>query len=159
MHDGSHQGGGSSACRHGVHQMLGVACSAGCDDRDGHGIAYHTGEREFVAVTGAVGVDGVDAQLARTQFLALPGPGDGVHAHVLAAAVYDYLVAGGADLAHGHLLHVHAHHDVFPSSATSAILVPTKPATTPTARAINIIECPDGSTYLIGLLLQYAYKL
>ena len=111
MHDGSDERRRGAALAHGIVHMFGRARAAGSDDRDGHGVHDGPGQGQFVAVTGAVGVDGVDAELARAQFLALARPFDGVDAHATAAALDDDLVAGGDALAHGHAQHVHAHHD------------------------------------------------
>lgn len=74
------------------------------------GVGDETGEGQFIAVQGAVGVDGIDAQFARAQFLATPRPGQGVQPGGLAAAVDDDFIARRLGGGGGHPAHVHTHH-------------------------------------------------
>ena len=70
MDDGGDERRRRAARAHGLVHVRGIARAAGGDDRDVHGIGDGAGEREFIAVAGPVGVDGIDAEFARPQFLA-----------------------------------------------------------------------------------------
>lgn len=84
VHDGGDERRRSAAFRHGVHHVLRASRAAGSDDGNAHGVADLAGERQLIAVLGPVGVDGVDAQLARAERLAALRPLDGVDSHSLA---------------------------------------------------------------------------
>ena len=79
-------------------------------------------QAQFVAVPGAVRVNGVDAKFARAQLLAAPGPGHGVQAHAFAPAVDDDFVARRDLRAYGHGQHVHAHHHSLGTKSRRALL-------------------------------------
>lgn len=81
MHDGGDQGRRRAALAHGFVHMPGFARAARGNDRNGHGVHNGAGQLELVTVLGAVGIDGIDAELARAQILTAPGPGQGVQAY------------------------------------------------------------------------------
>ena len=93
MDHGGDEGRVGPALGQNVVEMLRGPGPARGDDRDGHGLGNHPGQGQLIAVLGAVGVDGVEANLPGAQPLRFLGPPEGVEAHGGAAAVDDDLVA------------------------------------------------------------------
>src|SRR5208337_4561578 len=73
-------------------EMLRGAGPAGGDDRDGHGLGNHPGQGQLISGLGAVGIDGIEANLPGAQAFAFLGPPQGVQARGGAAPMAHHLV-------------------------------------------------------------------
>ena len=104
-----------------VDQVLDGAGAAAGDDGDGDGLGDEAGDVELVALADAVGVDGVEADLAGATVNGLFGPGEGVAAGGGATAVDDDLVATGDGGSDGDALGIHAEDDALAAEGFGAL--------------------------------------
>ena len=81
------------SCPHGGCEVLELACTTGCDERNRDVRANVADQLEVEALLGAVGVHGVQQDFTHTAVLGFTHPFEGVQARSLLAAVSCDLVA------------------------------------------------------------------
>ena len=104
-----------------VRDVLGGARATGGDHRHVHRVGDGAGDLEVVARRGAVVVDAVDDDLARTELLAVAHPFDRIHAGGESRAVDEHLVPTGDLRRRFDALHLGAQHDALTTECFGAL--------------------------------------